>query len=350
MSAWFLLNPDFLFLLPFSAIPWFNFTKNANSLVFPGSFLLLDTPVIKGRIGRLGKMLMSACLFFLVLALAQPSKINKNNPVKIEGLAIELVLDISGSMAENFNSAQEANISKLNLAKEHLCRFLQGNNAKFSPNSFKRNYEGRAGDFIGLVAFASRAQMLVPLTLDHFAFLSVLNKLEPINVPGSSETNISDALALAIDKLLSLPDQRKLILLLTDGEQNVGVPLSGYNPIDLATLAAKLNIAIYTLDVGYPAGDKVFEETATVEEKEKRRQAQEGLRRLAQITKGQALNASDEKSMEEAFKKIGQGEQQSRISLYSKPAQNFYPLFLVASLLCCGLGVFSAGSPWQRIG
>jgi len=350
MSSWFLHNPVFLLLLPLLAFPWVNFTKNANSLSFPGSFLLQNAPISKEKIGYLSKVLLSACLFFLVLGLAQPSKINKNNPVKIEGLAVELVLDISGSMADNLSLAQDSTISRLNLAKENIRNFLQGNNAKSYPNSFKRNYEGRAGDFIGLVAFASRAQMLVPLTLDHSAFLSVLNKLEPINIPGSSETNISDALALAIDKLRSLPDQRKLILLLTDGEQNVVAPFSGYNPIDLAALAAKLNIAIYTLDVGYPVGDKLFEETASMEEKEKRRQAQEGLRRLAQITQGQALDASDEKSMAEAFRKIGLWEQQSRLSLYSKPAQDFYPLFLFASLLCCGLGIFSAGSLWQRIG
>lgn len=349
MPSWFLHNPGFLLLLPVLAIPWLNFAKNADALVFPGVSLPQNTFVKKSSLGGLGRLFLSACLFFLILGLAQPSKVNKNSPVKIEGLAVELVLDISGSMAETLNSAQGNSISRLNLAKENIRYFLQGGN-KNRPDYVKRNYEGRSGDFIGLVAFASRAQMLVPLTLDHSAFLSVLNKLQPMNIPGSSETNISDALALAIDKLLSLPEQRKLILLLTDGEQNVVAPLSGYNPIDLATLASKLNIAIYTLDVGYPAENKLFEDTAPAEEKEKRRQAQEGLRRLAQITQGQALNASDEKSMAEAFQKIAQWEQQSRLSLYSKPTQNFYPLFFVASLVCCGLGIFSAGSCWQRIG
>ncbi|MEY4947443.1 MAG: hypothetical protein RIR22_2144, partial [Planctomycetota bacterium] len=289
------------------------------------------------------------CLFFLILGLAQPSKISNRSPVKIEGLAVELVLDISGSMAESLTSESGQVISRLSLAKENIRTFLQGNNSKDHPNSLKHNYEGRAGDFIGLVAFASRAQLLVPLTLDHSAFLSVLDKLEPKKVPGSSETNISDALVLAIDKLQSLPDQRKLILLLTDGEQNVVAPFSGLNPIDLATLAAKLNIAIYTLDVGYPAGDKLFEDTASVEEKEKRRQAQEGLRQLAQMTNGLVLNASDEKSMAEAFQKIGHLEQQSRLSLYSKPSQNFYPWCFFACLLFCGLGIFSPASRWQRV-
>lgn len=350
MASWFLHNPDFLFLLPILAIPWIDFTKYAHPLVFPGVFLFQNTFVKKGGLGAIEKFCLSICLFFLILGLAQPSKISKNSPVKIEGLAVEFVLDISGSMAETLSSGQGTPISRLNLAKENIRYFLQGGNKKNHLGYLKRDYEGRSGDFIGLVAFASHAQMFVPLTLDHSAFLSVLDKLEPMDVPGSSETNISDALALAIDKLLSLPEQRKLIFLLTDGEQNVVAPSSGYNPIDLATLAAKLNIAIYTLDVGCPAGNKLFEETASAEEKEKRIQAQEGLRMVAQITQGQALNASDEKSMADAFQEIAQWEQQSRLSLYSKPAQNFYALFFVASLLCCGLGVFSAGSRWQRIG
>ena len=349
MDLWFLHNPAFLLLLPVLAVPWFDFNKNTKAFPFPGCFLLQDLSGKTERMGHLGKYSLGACLFFLILGLAQPSKIIKNSSVKIEGLAVEFVLDISGSMAENLILEQGQPISRLNLAKENIHYFLQGKSPSFSANSFKQNYEGRAGDFIGLVAFASRAQMIVPLTLDHSAFLSVLDKLEPKKVPGSSETNISDALTLAIDKLQSLPEQRKLILLLTDGEQNVVAPFSGLNPIDLATLAAKLNIAIYTLDVGYPTGDKLFEDTASSEEKEKRRQAQEGLKQLAQITNGLVLNASDEKSMAEAFQKIGHLEQQLRLSLYSKPAQDFYPWCFFASLFFCGLGIFLAGSRWQRI-
>jgi Ca-activated chloride channel family protein len=349
MASWFLHNPVFLILLPVLVIPWFNFSKNARAMPFPGCSLFQNAPLTKTKTKRVSEISLTLCLFFLILGLAQPSKISNRSPVKIEGLAVELVLDISGSMAESLTSESGQVISRLSLAKENIRTFLQGNNSKDHPNSLKHNYEGRAGDFIGLVAFASRAQLLVPLTLDHSAFLSVLDKLEPKKVPGSSETNISDALVLAIDKLQSLPDQRKLILLLTDGEQNVVAPFSGLNPIDLATLAAKLNIAIYTLDVGYPAGDKLFEDTASVEEKEKRRQAQEGLRQLAQMTNGLVLNASDEKSMAEAFQKIGHLEQQSRLSLYSKPSQNFYPWCFFACLLFCGLGIFSPASRWQRV-
>ncbi|MEY4789316.1 MAG: hypothetical protein RLZ61_1534 [Planctomycetota bacterium] len=349
MASWFLHNPVFLILLPVMVIPWFNFSKNARAMPFPGCSLFQNAPLTKTKKKRVSEISLTLCLFFLILGLAQPSKISNRSPVKIEGLAVELVLDISGSMAESLTSESGQVISRLSLAKENIRTFLQGNNSKDHPNSLKHNYEGRAGDFIGLVAFASRAQLLVPLTLDHSAFLSVLDKLEPKKVPGSSETNISDALVLAIDKLQSLPDQRKLILLLTDGEQNVVAPFSGLNPIDLATLAAKLNIAIYTLDVGYPAGDKLFEDTASVEEKEKRRQAQEGLRQLAQMTNGLVLNASDEKSMAEAFQKIGHLEQQSRLSLYSKPSQNFYPWCFFACLLFCGLGIFSPASRWQRV-
>ncbi len=349
MSSWFLHDPAFLFLLPVLAIPWFDFNKHAKTISFPGCYLLQDSSAKITRMGSLSRTFFGACLLFLILGLAQPSKIIKNSSVKIEGLAVEFVLDISGSMAENLILEQGQSSSRLNFAKENIHFFLQGKSPNNSSNSFKQNYEGRAGDFIGLVAFASRAQILVPLTLDHSAFLSVLDKIEPKKVPGSSETNIADALTLAIDKLHSLPEQRKLILLLTDGEQNVVAPFSGLNPIDLATLAAKLNIGIYTLDVGYPTGDKLFEDTTSSQEKEKRRQAQEGLKQLAQITNGLVLDASDEKSMAEAFQKIGQLEQQSRLSLYSKPVQDFYPWCFFSSLFFCGLGIFLAGSRWQRI-
>jgi hypothetical protein len=155
MSSWFLHDPVFLLLLPVLAIPWFDFNKNAKPFPFPGCYLLQDAPNKITRMGWLSRTSFGACLLFLILGLAQPSKIIKDSSVKIEGLAVEFVLDISGSMSENLILEQGQPISRLNLAKENIHYFLQGKSPNFSTNSFKQNYEGRAGDFIGLVAFAS---------------------------------------------------------------------------------------------------------------------------------------------------------------------------------------------------
>lgn len=349
MSSWFFYHPIFLILLPVLVIPWLNFTKKTAAIPFPGSLLLENSPLSKQPFVFLSNSYFSLSLFFLVLGLSQPAKVIKNAPVKIEGLAVEFVLDVSGSMAEIHDFDNGSPLSRLSLAKKNILNFLKGNKNDTSWTVGNINSPGRQGDLIGLVSFASQAKLLVPLTLDHSAFISVLDKLQPKKIPGSSETNISDALALAIDKLDSLPDQRKLILLLTDGEQNVVNSYSGYNPIDLAVLASKLNIAIYTLDVGFSLEDKTIQAELSTEEKEKRRQARDGLMQIAQITNGLALDASNEKKMTEAFQKINQMEQQSRDSLYSKPARNFYPWCVLASLVLFGLGVFSPGSPWQRI-
>ncbi len=177
MDLWFLHNPAFLLLLPVLEIPWFDFNKSTKALPFPGCYLLQDASNKITRMGRLSRISFGACILFLIFGLTQPSKIIKNTSVKIEGLAVEFVIDTSGSMAENLILEQGRPLSRLNLAKENIHYFLQGKSPNTSSNFFKQNYEGRAGDFIGLVAFASRAQILVPLTLDHFAFLSVLDKL-----------------------------------------------------------------------------------------------------------------------------------------------------------------------------
>ncbi|MEY4945389.1 MAG: hypothetical protein RIR22_90, partial [Planctomycetota bacterium] len=99
MASWFLHNPVFLILLPVLVIPWFNFSKNARAMPFPGCSLFQNAPLTKTKTKRVSEISLTLCLFFLILGLAQPSKISNRSPVKIEGLAVELVLDISGSMA-----------------------------------------------------------------------------------------------------------------------------------------------------------------------------------------------------------------------------------------------------------
>ena len=100
MDLWFLHNPAFLILLPFLVIPWFDLNTNAKPFSFPGCFLLQDSFAKINKMGCLSKTFFSACLLFLIVGLAQPSKVIKNSSVKIEGLAVEFVLDISGSKGQ----------------------------------------------------------------------------------------------------------------------------------------------------------------------------------------------------------------------------------------------------------
>lgn len=349
MSDWLFNQPVCLVFLPILMVPWLNFRVNLIVIPFPGLFLLQKETRKQAIRSFLAKSFSSVGLLFIVLGLAQPAMVISSVPVQLEGIAIEFVVDISGSMAEEIQAESGLFSSRLELAKKYIFHFLNGFTSLNEKPSFdkvsinKPLGRGRSGDLIGLIAFASQPKLLVPLTLDHPAFIHVLNKLTPQKIPGTSETNIADALTLAIDRLLSIPDQKKIIILLTDGEQNVAVPVSGLNPIDIAQLSAKLNIPIYTLDTGLPLG------RVEKEDKEKRELAQAGLSKLAALTKGKAFDANDEKSMRHSLQEIGEIEKQLRDSFYSKPCQDFYAWFILAGVLFFSLGIFLPASHWQRI-
>jgi len=333
MSDWLIIQPVYFVFLPILLVPWVSFKLHWYAITFPGVSLVKNEPKKPASATLFAKAFASLGLLFIILGLAQPVRILSSAPVQLEGIAIEFVVDISGSMAEEIIKNDLLSISRLELAKKSMNIFLKGTSSQ----------EGRSGDLVGLIAFASQPKLLVPLTLDHFAFTQVLDKLMPEKIPGTSETNITDALTLAVDRLLNLPDQKKIIILLTDGEQNFPNPVSGLNALELAQLCAKLSIPIYTLNAGDPLS------IVATEEKKKRQLAQEGLASIAQITMGKSFNANDENSMRNAFFEIGALEKRLRESFYSKPYQDFYPWFLLSGLLFFSTGIFLPASPWQRI-
>jgi Ca-activated chloride channel homolog len=144
--------------------------------------------------------------------------------IKQEGIAIVITIDISSSMlAEDF-----APSNRLEVAKQQAVGFIRG----------------RAADRIGLVAFAGEALTQVPVTLDYPVIEQAVMDLKI----GSLEdgTAIGSGLATAVNRLRRAPDKSKVILLLTDGENNKGL----IDPRTAAATAAAFGIKVYTIGVG----------------------------------------------------------------------------------------------------
>ena len=144
--------------------------------------------------------------------------------VKQEGIAIVVTIDISSSMlAEDF-----APSNRLEVAKRQAVGFIRG----------------RTADRIGLVAFAGEALTQVPVTLDYAVVEQAVMELKI----GSLEdgTAIGSGLATAVNRLRRAPDKSKVVLLLTDGENNKGL----IDPRTAAATAAAFGIKVYTIGVG----------------------------------------------------------------------------------------------------
>ena len=168
--------------------------------------------------------LRAMALATLILAAAGPRIGGDTVEVKQEGIAIVITIDISSSMlAEDF-----APSNRLEVAKRQAVGFIRG----------------RTADRIGLVAFAGEALTQVPVTLDYPVIEQAVMDLKI----GSLEdgTAIGSGLATAVNRLRRAPDKSKVILLLTDGENNKGL----IDPRTAAATATAFGIKVYTIGVG----------------------------------------------------------------------------------------------------
>ena len=165
------------------------------------------------------------------IALARPQLPETHaEQIDASGIDIVLVLDLSYSMASVDMSVDENNaVTRVDAAKQVMEDFI-----KRRPN-----------DRIGMVAFATNPYLVSPITLDHDWLLQNLDRLHLTVIDGGS-TAIGSGLGMAINRLRDLDSKSKVIILLTDGDNNAGV----ISPMAAAEAAAAYHVKIYTIGVG----------------------------------------------------------------------------------------------------
>lgn len=164
-----------------------------------------------------------------VVALAQPRLSQSEIRVTASGVDIAVAFDMSGSMAAEDFVVQGQRISRMEMSRRVLRQFIQR----------------RPNDRIGLVLFATDAYVAVPPTLDHEYLLSVVDRLE-LGMIGADRTAIGMGLASALNRLRELPSKSRIVILLTDGQNNSGK----IDPRTAAEAAQALGIKVYTIGVG----------------------------------------------------------------------------------------------------
>ena len=208
----------------------------------------------RSRLVHLPLILRLLALILLIIALARPlAGMEKIYDIS-RGVAIEVVIDRSSSMGAEMIFAGEQ-LNRLEVAKRVFLEFVRGD---------KGDLAGRPNDLIGLITFARYADTSCPLTLAHGALAAFVEPIELVNRKPEDGTAIGDGLALAAARLqkaeetvrqqsLAAEDNKpvyeiksKIIILLTDGEQNVGQR----TPQEAAELARKWGIKIYSIGIG----------------------------------------------------------------------------------------------------
>jgi Ca-activated chloride channel family protein len=287
-------NPLFLLLLPLvPLLMYWWLRQRRGALRFPDTGLLADLPPGRGRVARwAGAGMRGLGLALLVLALAGPRWPDRGTPIPTQGIALQMLVDVSGSMAERDFDWQGEPLSRLDAVKRAFHLFVAGGEGPGGGH-----LEGRTDDLVGLVTFATWPESPCPLTLSHSVLLQMLDAERPRTVPTESRTNIGDAIAWGLHRLEGAQTRRKVLVLLSDGEHNVPPP--ALTPRQAAQLAANQRIPVYTIDAGGEGGaeDGPASDTAAGEDArnraEVRASAEKALQAVAQMTGGRYFRARD---------------------------------------------------------
>ncbi|CAN5866532.1 VWA domain-containing protein [soil metagenome] len=307
-----LANPWALLLL--LLIPaWFWVTRGSRPLA-----LVFSRAALLGRFAPRGTRLLARVPTWLralafaaaVIAIATPRTGAAVVDVDAEGIAIVLVVDISSSMlAEDF-----APENRLTVAKQTVADFVRG-----------RQY-----DRIGLVAFAGEALTQVPITIDYPVIFQALDQLRAGTGMLEDGTAIGTAIATAANRLRRAPGDSRVMILLTEGENNRGE----IDPVTAARAAAAFDIKIYTIAVGSdgvapipiargPGGIQYATLPVSIDEPL--------LREIAAITGGEYFRATTEDALETIYRRIDELEKSTvQVRRYVNYTPHYLPLLALA--------------------
>ena len=228
-------NPEAFFLIYLGLLAltflYFVFKKARGSLSYSALEIFKNlSQGLRVRLLFLPSFLKWVALVFLILALARPQLITDRSSQSQKGLDIMLVMDISLSMLV----ADMSGLSRLQASKEVVTEFVKG----------------RAFDRMGLILFSGESFTKVPLTFDHGLLNQALSEVRPMEELKEG-TAIGVALANAVSRLKSSPKASRLIIFLTDGDNNAGF----IDPDTALHLTKKSGIKVYSIGLGKHEGN-----------------------------------------------------------------------------------------------
>lgn len=304
----------FLLLLVVPIVAW-RLWSSSRTIAVPFSstyFALGLQRTWRQRMAWVPAALTIAAIILVVVALARPREGREQTVVDSEGIAIEMVVDLSGSMRAMDFQIDGKHVDRLTAIKNVAARFVQGDDDASSKQK-KEKLAGRTTDLIGLITFARFADAILPPTLDHSFVMDQLNHQQIVTRRNDDGTAIGDAMSLAVEKLNRLDSKKqdkvksKVMILLTDGENNAG----DFDPLQAADLAKTMGIKIYTIGVGTRGQAPI-----PVEDGFGRQMIQwadvdidEGtLQKIAAATGGKYFRATDTESLDAIYREINKLE------------------------------------------
>ena len=245
----------------------------------------------------------------LIIALARPQTRYDEQLVSGEGIDIVLCLDISGSML-----AQDFTPNRMEAAKNVASEFI----------------DNRPADRIGLVIFSGESFTMCPLTTDRAVLKAQLSAVQSGLLDDG--TAIGSGLATGIDRLRSSPSKSKVIILLTDGENNGGL----IDPNTAKEIAKSVGVKVYTVGMGTEGFAPVPVRTAggVIMEREKVNIDEKLLTQIATETGGRYYRARDNEGLKNIYSEIDKLEKSKvEVTALKRYTEHFFPFALAAAAL-----------------
>lgn len=318
-SPWALL---LLLLLP--VWWWRRHRHRPPAIVFSRVGVLAAGPRSGRTVAHLLFVLRNLLIAGLIIAVARPRTGARSETITSEGINIVIAIDISSSMlAQDFQPS-----NRLEVAKEKVVQFVLG----------------RRSDRIGIVSFAGEALTQVPLTVDYPVVNAAVNGLQAGQLEDG--TAIGTAIATAANRLRAAPGQSRVLIVLTDGENNRGA----IDPRTAAKAADEFGIRIYTIGVGregvapVPVSRGVF---GLRYENRPVRIDEELLTEVAATTGGRYFRAQDPAALQRIYEQIDRLERVPvRSRTFVRHSERYrIPLSLALGALVLELGLLAWRAP-----
>jgi Ca-activated chloride channel family protein len=320
----------FLFGIPLAVLMRHRKTKRDQSgIPFPSVAIAAGIPrSFRQRLSFIKPLLLIFAMVLLVIALARPRYGMEEVKTVNKGIAIEMVVDHSGSMGAGIRY-EGKNITRLDAVKLVFTNFVMGNG---------KELEGRSNDLVGLVSFARYADTVYPLSLSHTTITGFLKNVSLVTNKNEDGTAIGDAIALGSARLKTVETElekqgndvgyiikSKIIILLTDGQNNWGK----LTPLEAAELARDWGIQIYTIGIG---GEDI-----------------NTLAQVSNITGGKHFTADNVSGLTKVYEEIDSLEKSEIESVkYMDYKEAFLP-FVIAALFSISLYIILSATLLRRI-
>lgn len=272
----------------------------------------------RGNTGKWMAALRFLSLALLVIALARPQLGKGSSEVEASGIDIMLAIDVSTSMKALDFELKGSRVDRLEAVKDVVARFVQD----------------RPGDRIGILAFAGRPYLVSPLTLDHDW---LVKRLESVYIGQVEDgTAIGSAIVSGANHLKNQEAKSKIVIILTDGENNAGTA----NPETAAEAAAALDIKLYTVGAG-TKGTALFPVQGFFGRQEYREIEvnidEDTLKTVADKTGGKYFRATDTDSLKQIYATINELEKTERKLKKYQDVDEWFLLALIPGILLIGV-------------